>query len=66
MRTWLPAGIGVLLVLAGGLWTLQGLGHVGGSFMSGAREWFWIGLATLAVGIVLVFVSARGRSRRPR
>ncbi|GAA3412051.1 hypothetical protein [Streptosporangium vulgare] len=65
MKTWLPIGLGVLLVLAGGLWALQGLGYVGGSSMSGAREWFWIGLATLAVGLVLA-VSAFRRGRRPR
>ncbi|WP_440065820.1 hypothetical protein [Streptosporangium sp. OZ121] len=65
MKTWLPIGLGVLLVLAGGLWALQGLGYVGGSSMSGAREWFWIGLATLVVGLVLA-VSAFRRGRRPR
>ncbi|MDP9865920.1 MULTISPECIES: hypothetical protein [Streptosporangium] len=53
MRIWLPIGLGALLILMGGTWTLQGLGYVGGSFMSGAKEWFWIGLATLAVGLVL-------------
>lgn len=65
MKTWLPIGLGVLLVLAGGLWALQGLGYVGGSSMSGAREWVWIGLATLVVGLVLA-VSAFRRGRRPR
>ncbi|GAA4187485.1 hypothetical protein GCM10022252_21150 [Streptosporangium oxazolinicum] len=65
MKTWLPIVLGVLLVLAGGLWALQGLGYVGGSSMSGAREWFWIGLATLVVGLVLA-VSALRRGRRPR
>lgn len=65
MKTWLPIGLGVLLFLAGGLWALQGLGYVGGSSMSGAREWFWIGLVTLAVGLVLA-VSAFRRGRRPR
>ncbi|MFF3440171.1 hypothetical protein [Streptosporangium sp. NPDC002721] len=65
MRTWLPVGLGVLLVLAGGVWALQGLGYVGGSSMSGAREWFWIGLATVAVGLVLA-LSALRRGRRPR
>ncbi|MEU4829507.1 hypothetical protein [Streptosporangium sp. NPDC023615] len=62
MRTWLPAGLGILLILVGGLWALQGLGHVGGSFMSGAREWTWIGLAMFAVGVVLT-VSALLRRR---
>ncbi|GAA3007990.1 hypothetical protein [Streptosporangium longisporum] len=63
MKTWLPIGLGVLLVLVGGLWALQGLGYVGGSFMSGAREWTWIGLAAFAAGVVLV-VSVLLRRRR--
>lgn len=66
MRTWLPLVLGVLLVLGGGVWVLQGLGYVGGSFMSGAKEWFWIGLATVAVGLLLVVLGVRGRRSSPR
>ena len=42
-----------LIVLAlGALWSLQGLGLVGGSFMTGRTQWVYIGLITMLVGIV--------------
>ncbi|MFC7648870.1 hypothetical protein ACFQX6_56895 [Streptosporangium lutulentum] len=63
MKTWLPIGLGVILILMGGLWTLQGLGIVGGSVMSGAYQWIWIGLAVLVVGLLLA-VPALLRTRR--
>jgi hypothetical protein len=46
--------VGVLLVLLGGLWTLQGLGVVGGSFMTGSTTWLVIGIVVVAVGIFLL------------
>jgi hypothetical protein len=36
MGLWLGRTIGAVLVLVGGLWTLQGFGVVGGSFMTGS------------------------------
>jgi hypothetical protein len=40
-----------LIVLAIGLlWSLQGLGLVHGSFMTGQRQWLYIGLVTMLVG----------------
>ena len=53
---------GVVLVLLGALWTLQGFGIVGGSFMTGSTMWLVIGLVVLAAGIALL---ARRRTRRP-
>ncbi|MDX8467724.1 hypothetical protein RFM26_18695 [Mesorhizobium sp. VK23B] len=42
-----------LLVLAiGVLWSLQGLGLVPGSFMTGQRQWLYIGLVTVLVGLL--------------
>ncbi|MDX8479196.1 hypothetical protein RFN28_12010 [Mesorhizobium sp. VK24D] len=42
-----------LIVLAiGVLWSLQGLGLVPGSFMTGQREWLYIGLITILVGLI--------------
>lgn len=52
---------GLLLVLLGGLWTLQGFGLVGGSFMTGSTMWLLIGLVVAAVG---VFLLARRRTTR--
>jgi hypothetical protein len=63
MKTWLPIIVGVVLILMGGLWALQGLGYVGGSVMSGAGQWVWIGLAVLIVGLLLA-VPALLRIRR--
>ncbi|MBZ9675201.1 hypothetical protein [Mesorhizobium sp. ES1-1] len=41
-----------LIVLAiGALWALQGIGVVGGSFMTGQSQWLYIGLFTMLVGL---------------
>lgn len=53
--------LGVVLVLVGVVWTLQGLGHVGGSFMSGATIWAVIGPVTALIGLA---IAATGRRRR--
>ena len=54
--------VGVLLVLIGGVWLIQGLGLVTtGSFMDGQGVWAVIGGACLASGLV-----ALSRSRRRR
>ncbi len=42
--------LGGLLVLAGVIWTLQGLGVIGGSVMSGVTAWAVIGPCVAAVG----------------
>ncbi len=43
--------VGVLLAVAGLVWALQGAGLLGGSFMTGERIWFRIGIACFIVGI---------------
>jgi hypothetical protein len=63
MRWVLLLVIGVVAVLAGIVWTLQGLGYVGGSFMSGATVWAVIGPLVALAGLVLITVAARGRRR---
>ncbi|RWP11456.1 MAG: hypothetical protein EOR00_28735 [Mesorhizobium sp.] len=41
-----------LIVLAiGALWSLQGIGLVGGSFMTGQSQWLYIGIVTELVGL---------------
>ena len=62
MGRWAGRIIGVVLVLLGGLWTLQGFGVVGGSFMTGSTAWLVIGLFTVVMGLVLLIPR---RSRRP-
>ncbi len=57
--------VGVLLVLVGVLWTLQGLGYVGGSVMTGVTVWAVIGPVVALFGILLVVRGVRGvRGRR--
>jgi len=55
---------GVAAVLAGLVWTLQGLGYVGGSFMSGATVWAVIGPLVALAGLVLVTLGLRRRRVR--
>lgn len=56
--------VGVVLVLLGGLWTLQGANVLGGSVMSGQSQWLYIGLAALVVGLgALWWFNLRGRMR---
>jgi hypothetical protein len=45
---------GALIAVAGIVWTLQGLGYVTGSFMTGATLWAIIGPVTAVVGLALV------------
>ena len=54
---------GVAAVLAGLVWTLQGLGYVGGSFMSGATVWAVIGPLVALAGLALVTLGLRRRRR---
>lgn len=61
MRNFL-IGLGVLLVLMGVVWTLQGLGYIGGSFMSGSTTWAIIGPCTAVAGLALAAVTYRRRS----
>ncbi|GGM40905.1 hypothetical protein GCM10007977_047920 [Dactylosporangium sucinum] len=59
---WVYIGVGVLLILFGGVWTLQGLDVLGGSAMSGVTVWAVVGPVVALVGIVSVVIGLR-RSR---
>jgi hypothetical protein len=63
MTRWIGPVAGVLLLLIGGLWTLQGLGVVGGSFMTGSKLWLVIGLVLVAAAVALLTRSFRNRNR---
>jgi len=54
--------MGVVLILMGVLWTMQGLDVVGGSAMSGDTLWAVVGPIVVLVGAVLLF---RGLRTRP-
>lgn len=51
---------GVVLLLLGLLWFLQGVGVVGGSFMSGEPVWAVIGLVLLLLAVRLLAEALRG------
>ena len=53
---------GLVLILVGVLWTLQGLGTVGGSVMSGVTLWAIVGPIVALVGAYLIW---RARRRTP-
>ena len=58
-RGWVTV-IGVVLALLGLLWFLQGVGVVGGSFMSGEPVWAIIGLILLVLAGRLLVEALRG------
>ena len=60
---------GALIAIAGIIFTLQGLGYVGGSFMSGATAWAIGGPVIALAGLALIaagLLSRRIRGRRIR
>lgn len=58
---WLSNVIGVMLILAGGTFALQGLNILLGSFMSGRPEWLIIGAAMVVVGAGVLILANRRR-----
>lgn len=55
-----PAAV---LVVVGLAFTLQGIGVLPGSFMTGERQWAAIGIVLIVVGLVVGWLAF---SRRPR
>ena len=51
--------LGVLLILGGLVWILQGVNVLPGSFMTGDPRWAWRGAGMLVVGIALIVISRR-------
>ncbi|MGZ3602610.1 MAG: hypothetical protein ACXWQR_12950 [Ktedonobacterales bacterium] len=58
---WVGLVIGVLAVLVGAVWTLQGLNILGGSVMSGRTIFAVVGPIIAIVGLVLVVFGVRAR-----
>lgn len=59
MKNWGLLGVGVLLGLLGAVWTLQGLNVITGSFMSGTKLWFTIGVLLIVVALLLIGIAVR-------
>lgn len=62
---WALIGIGAVMILLGGVWMLQGVGILPGSFMTGQSFWAAVGLLVLIAGAVLCYVGARRPARPP-
>ena len=67
MRRPVLAIVGVLLVLVGAVWTMQGLGYLPGSAMSGVTLWAVVGPVVALLGLVLLVrgLGRRGATRPP-
>ncbi|KQP74054.1 hypothetical protein ASF40_01415 [Microbacterium sp. Leaf288] len=55
---------GVILAAVGLVWTLQGVGVLQGSAMTGSTLWATIGPIVLVVGLVLMGIGIARRRRR--
>ena len=55
-------GLGLALLVAGAVFFGQGMGWIGGSFMSGSTKWAVIGALLVVAGLGLL-AAARFRSR---
>nr|WP_250008921.1 hypothetical protein [Actinoplanes sp. M2I2] len=66
LHGWLPMALGVLAVVVGALWTLQGLDILGGSRMSGTGIWAVIGPIVAVGGLILIILGERSRARAKR
>jgi hypothetical protein len=61
MQRPLVTGVAGLFVVLGVIWTLQGLGYIGGSFMSGSTMWAVIGPIVALAGLAVVVREVRRR-----
>jgi len=51
--------LGVLLILVGVVWILQGINVLPGSFMTGQMQWAVYGAIAVVIGIALFVASGR-------
>ncbi len=58
---WGPAVVGIVLLLAGVVWFLQGIRILPGSFMTGSRFWAVTGAILVFAGIAILWGPARRR-----
>ena len=61
MRRVVLVGVGFLLMLAGVVFTLQGVGVLGGSVMSGVTFWAVAGPVITLAGLALALIGLGGR-----
>jgi hypothetical protein len=56
--------VGVILLLMGAVFALQGANYLGGSMMSGDATYIYVGALVALVGVVLIGLGARSRGPR--
>ena len=61
MKRALLVGVGVLITVAGVIFTLQGLGAIGGSVMSGVTFWAVAGPVIVLAGLAMAAIGLRRR-----
>ena len=61
---WVSLVVGALIALIGLVWIGQGVGLIGGGFMSGNGMWAVIGLVLAVIGGLLVIRALRVRQAR--
>jgi hypothetical protein len=62
---WVLIVVGLVLVLMGTVWALQGMTLLPGTFMRGNPTWIVIGIVVDVIGIALVLTGLRlGNARR--
>ncbi len=55
--------LGIIFLLAGAVWTGQGVGIIRGSFMTGQSLWLMVGLLCLVAGTGLLLGGLRVRRK---
>jgi hypothetical protein len=63
LKGWLLMTIGLLAIVVGALWTVQGLDILTDSKMSGKQTWAIVGGAVAGFGLILTVIGERVRSR---
>lgn len=58
--------VGVIMLLLGAVWLLQGINILPGSFMTGQSFWALMGAILLVVGAALCFFGLRRKPANPQ
>ena len=64
MSGWFRLTSGLLAVVVGAIWTVQGLGYVEDGLMTDQRIWAVLGPLLALVGVALLWWGMRARTRR--
>ncbi|MEV4343923.1 hypothetical protein AB0J83_05540 [Actinoplanes sp. NPDC049596] len=66
LKGWLLMSLGVLALVVGALWTLQGFDIITDSRMSGVVIWSIAGPVIAVGGLILIILGERARARSKR